>query len=82
MPDPGHEPYELVITGPALEKGDQVQIGGLEGTFFVTGVDTGRGASRTSVVRVRCCPECRASYGGLHPDGECRRGLVERIMES
>jgi len=80
----GDGPTEIIgVHG--LQKGDFVQIGassGNDGTFVVTGVDTGRGASRTTVVRLRNCPECSTPYGDLHPESECLTGTVERIMES
>jgi len=79
------DPAEIASLGSPFRVGDCLEVSGSsgsDGTFYVTGVDTGRGASRTSVVRVRSCPECQSVYGDLHPEGECRTGTVERIMES
>jgi len=30
----------------------------------------------------RICPECSKEYQDLHPPGDCKYGITERIMET
>ena len=31
---------------------------------------------------IRTCPECKLSYWGLHPNTECKHGIIERVHDT